>query len=65
VDQDQDKAALAARFAGHHPETARRLRQRAESYSHRPLPDQWPTPVVSVRPAADQPDPPHEDGSPK
>jgi hypothetical protein len=41
VDTEQDQAALteylAARFARFHPETARRLQARAETYIHQPL----------------------------
>jgi hypothetical protein len=55
VDNEQEQAALAerlaARFARLHPETARRLRARAETYIHPPLVDPRPTAVVAVTPA--------------
>lgn len=60
MDETQDEAALAehlaARFAKFHPETACRLRARAESYHHRPLVDGRPTAAVTVTPAGSRPD---------
>jgi hypothetical protein len=54
VDAEQEDAALAAelaaRFARLHPETAHRLKARAENYLHPPLADARPTTAVTVAP---------------